>query len=270
MAMTRFKNLPASAASTLVEGYCGDFIQLSASLAQTLEQVSMRNLPLGASRGSLQRVEQGMRELSDAIGILLRSTEEGSGAPTRQADPTPRPSMETPVPGPTPAVTRPTFEAEPGGDCTIQGSSDSMPLMTVFQFLSRMRKTGVLEVALGDENLSFELVNGCVDSAETDRTPEPERIGALLVEQGIVNKERVEALALKQTESSGYLGMQLVNARLITRRQLVEGLEKQAKIRIRRTIKAKQATYEFHEGRRPAADAHIRLGLELQAPPRKR
>ena len=80
MAMTRFKNIPASAASTLVEGYCSDFIQLSASLAQTLEQVSMRNLPLGASRGSLERVEKGMRELSDAIAILLRETDRNAEA----------------------------------------------------------------------------------------------------------------------------------------------------------------------------------------------
>lgn len=39
---------------------------------------------------------------------------------------------------------------------------------------------------------------------------------------------------------------------------------------IRRAVKAKQATYEFHEGPRPPSDGLIRLGLELQAPPRKR
>ncbi len=154
--MTRFKNIPASAASTLVEGYCGDFIQLSASLAQTLEQVSMRNLPLGASRGSLERVEQGMRELSDAIAILLRETAGGGGA--RQTDSPPRPITEAPVAEPTPAASRPA--AVTGGECTIQGSSDSMPLITVFQFLSRMRKTGTLHVAIGEERLSFQLANG--------------------------------------------------------------------------------------------------------------
>ena len=265
MAMTRFKNIPASAASTLVEGYCSDFIQLSASLAQTLEQVSMRNLPLGASRGSLQRVEQGMRELSDAIAILLRATAERGGAP---GDLPPRPITGAPVPGPGPAAKRPA--AVTSDDCTIQGTSDSMPLMTVFQILSRMRKTGILHVAIGEERLSFQLANGCLDATGTNRPPTAERIGALLVEQGVVRRDLVEAQALEQTESSGYLGMQMVNARLITHRQLMEGLEKQAKIRIRRAVKAKQATYELHEGPRQPSDGLIRLGLELQAPPRKR
>lgn len=265
MAMARFKNFPASAASTLVEGYCGDFIQLSASLAQTLEQVSMRKLSLGASRSSLERVEQGMRELSDAIAILLRTTEEGGGA--RQTDSSLRPVTGAPAAGPTPAASRPA--AVTAGDCTIQGSSESMPLTTVFQFLSRMRKTGTLHVAIGEERLSFQLANGCVDATETNHSPLAERIGALLVEQGAVRQDLVEAQALEQTESSGYLGMQMVNSRLITHRQLVEGLEKQAKLRIRRTVKAKQATYEFHEGPRPRCDGFIRLGLELQAPPSK-
>lgn len=62
---------PASAANSLIEGYCDDFVSLAAILAQTLEQVAMRGIGLDSSRTSLQRIEKGMRELSDAIHELL-------------------------------------------------------------------------------------------------------------------------------------------------------------------------------------------------------
>ena len=62
---------PSSAASSLVSGYCDDFVALAATMAQTLEQVAMRNLPLGDNRRSLDRVEKGMRELADAIRSML-------------------------------------------------------------------------------------------------------------------------------------------------------------------------------------------------------
>lgn len=62
---------PAAAASSLIEGYCTDFIELASVLAQTLEQVSMRGIDIQPSRGNLERIEGGMRELSEAIRDLV-------------------------------------------------------------------------------------------------------------------------------------------------------------------------------------------------------
>ena len=62
---------PASAAPSLIEGYCDDFVSLSAVLAQTLEQVSIRGIKLDRSRASLERLERGMREMASAIEELL-------------------------------------------------------------------------------------------------------------------------------------------------------------------------------------------------------
>ncbi|MBP8299553.1 MAG: hypothetical protein KA020_04250 [Planctomycetes bacterium] len=62
---------PASAATALIDGYCDDFVSLSSILAQTLEQVSIRGIKLDRSRESLERIERGMREMSEAIKELL-------------------------------------------------------------------------------------------------------------------------------------------------------------------------------------------------------
>lgn len=62
---------PASAANSLIEGYCDDFVALAALLAQTLEQVSMRGIGFDKCRPHLQRIENGMRELAAGIHEML-------------------------------------------------------------------------------------------------------------------------------------------------------------------------------------------------------
>lgn len=50
---------PAAAVSSLIDGYCSNFIELASVLAQTLEQVSMRGIDIQHSRGDLERIEAG-------------------------------------------------------------------------------------------------------------------------------------------------------------------------------------------------------------------
>ncbi len=84
-------SFPATAASSLINGYCEDFVSLAASMAQTLEQVKMRDLPLDECRDVLTRVERGMRDLAEAIGGVLAHTAKaapaarGRTAPGRRA-----------------------------------------------------------------------------------------------------------------------------------------------------------------------------------------
>lgn len=108
---------PASAAPSLIEGYCDDFVSLSAVLAQTLEQVSIRGIKLDRSRASLERLERGMREMASAIEELLargavtsdfevalnRPKKESAADALAAAMAAPAPP---PAPAPTPAPTR--------------------------------------------------------------------------------------------------------------------------------------------------------------------
>ena len=87
---------PASAAKSLIEGYCDDFVSLSAILSQTLEQVSFRGIGFDSSRPALERIERGMRELATAIREMLER-----GAVTANAD-TVQPETDAPMPGPSP------------------------------------------------------------------------------------------------------------------------------------------------------------------------
>lgn len=99
---------PASAATALIEGYCDDFVSLSSILAQTLEQISIRGIKLDRSRESLERIERGMREMSEAIKELLErgqvttdfeltlgreKKEQSPESPAAAAAPAPRPEV---------------------------------------------------------------------------------------------------------------------------------------------------------------------------------
>lgn len=110
---------PASAAPSLIEGYCDDFVSLSAVLAQTLEQVSIRGIKLDRSRASLERLERGMREMASAIeellarGAVTSDFEVALNRPKKEsATDALAAAMAAPAPPPTPTPTPPRAAAK--------------------------------------------------------------------------------------------------------------------------------------------------------------
>lgn len=324
---------PASAASSLIEGYCDDFVSLAAMLAQTLEQVAMRGINFESSRTSLQRIEHGMSELAAAIRELLergsvssefetvlgrkKSTDaadaaahtapepgarpmrpagQAGGAGTARAS-TPSPDVARTPAAPPPAAPRsiaassPTRTARPtqpgsrtaGGAPvsasaanprasrteTLKGTNQSMPLLSVFQFLGRMRKSGTVHVYIERETLAFEFVNGCIEFTASDRCPVGERLGELMVELGFCTREALAPILAKVGVSSAHrLGHLVVEARLCSNGQVLEALETQVRRRFQRVCASLEAAYEFDEGRRLPGDGRIRIApFELSFEP---
>lgn len=275
--VTDIVQFPATAAKTLVEGYCSDFIQLAASFAQTLEQVSMRKLELGESRESLERVEKGMRDLADAIGALLAATEgpvaRRSQRRTRDENTGESPSdVDQAAPAVQPEDAAQDAPQDRIGDrrptraCIIQGSTDSMPMTSVFQFLSRMHKSGELLVVIDGEQLTFSVANGCVEAVRSTMTPAGERMGALMVTRGHVRPDQITAITKGKRCSTRHIASELLRTRQITMEQLQDTLRTQAILRIQRVMQAKRATYEFHEGRREFGPDPMRIRVPLQRP----
>jgi len=403
---------PASAANSLIEGYCDDFVSLAAILAQTLEQVSMRGIGFDASRPSLQRIEKGMRELADGIQEMLnrgsltqkfenvlpqnkdrvatppepapapapspmaqgplpprnapaRVAPNTNAQPSRPAPtpapaapaPSPRPAAGEPLrarsgptapsstapapqtrtappaqptptpaqPGPTPApqrnATQPTQPLAPAqatptastasgvapratqppastpsqrppgaGPATapppatpapsrgaaapqppqptrragkpegLCGTARSMPLVSVFQFLGRTRKSGTLHVNLGEEIVAFEFVNGCIEFTASNQCPVNERLGELLVELGFCTRDRLAPVLAKVGVSSAHrLGHLVVEERIVSNGQVLEALEAQVLHRYHRVCQFPEAVYEFDPGPRAPGDGRIRI-----------
>jgi hypothetical protein len=294
---------PASAANSLIQGYCDDFVSLAAVMAQTLEQVSIRGIKLDHSRPALERIERGMLALASAIHEMLeRGTapaalahpvpgeqkEPPAASPTnpvqvaastapvpprQRTAPTappaappaaPKPPARLPSPPPPVARTRPSpvvqhqatrspVSISPSAPRetrteTLRGTNRSMPLLSVFQFLGRMRKSGTMFVFSGDEKLAFEFANGLIQSTASDQCPPGERLGELLVERGSCTAETLAPIVARLGVSS----TQMLG-------QVLEGLEDQVKRRFQRVCNDPDVSYQFEEGRRPPGDGRIRI-----------
>lgn len=135
-----------------------------------------------------------------------------------------------------------------------------MPLLSVLQFIGRMRKKGTMQVETGGERLVFEIDNGCIVAATTDRCRREESLAELLVERGHCTRELIVALAEKVDGNSDRLGQLALDEGLLTMAQLVDAMESQARRRMTRCCKSPDASYVFHEGQTMATTAgHLRI-----------
>lgn len=268
--MKDLQAFPPSAAASLVSGYCADFIDLAANMAQTLEQVTMRGLDIGNSSEQLARVERGMRALADAIHDALGKVGNApqaavaAPAPTKTAmapkaasavaQPKPTHTQQARVAQPTaqPAANAapkpaPTYRVQiPSSATTLQGSTETLPMRSVFQFLSRTRKNGMLHVSVDQEKVRFQFVDGCLVSTSSTQSPADEGLGNLLVELGFVAASEVAPIVKQHGDGKQRLGATLVQMGRISHEQLAQAVELQTSRRFQRVVTCKLATYEFH------------------------
>ena len=294
--MKDLQAFPPSAAASLVSGYCTDFIELAANMAQTLEQVTMRGLDIGQSKDALARVEHGMRALADAIHETLGKVGEASkqnatggkaasvpSMPSRGAvqSPAVRPSgtpqrsaapaadsnavingaraTESKSPTQTPAKA-PARVHVPSSATTLQGNTETLPMRSVFQFLSRTRKNGMLHVSLEQEKVRFQFVDGCLVGTSSTQSPSVESLGNVLAELGFVDAREVAPLVKQHGDGRQRLGSLLLQMGRITHEQLAQAVELQTSRRFERLVASKFATYEFH-----AESDHAEHGMRIRA-----
>ena len=129
-----------------------------------------------------------------------------------------------------------------------------MPLLSVFQFLGRMRKVGTMRVGLGNENLTFELQNGCILATTSTQCPREELLGEMLIAAGACTAEDLDPIVVRVgTGNNERFGQAAVEAGIVTERQVVDALGRQAAHRYTRACKHHEAKYEFVEGLRSQA-----------------
>ncbi len=139
-----------------------------------------------------------------------------------------------------------------------------MSVLTAFQSLGRMRKTGTMHVTLDGETLTFEFEKGCIQFAGSDRSPEAELLGELLVERGFCSPEALTPLLAIAASSNDKLGELVVQQKIVTNGQVLEALELQVQRRFERACASKNASYQFDEGPNSPNDGRIRITpLEL-------
>lgn len=150
---------------------------------------------------------------------------------------------------------------DPTSRADLAGSTDAIDMPDLLGFLQLQRKTGVLQVELEMEKLSFELVDGEVVCAYSDNSPAGCRLGEILVAQGGIDKERLGAFLIDHSSRSGKLGAALVSQELITEQQLRNALEFQVQEIFQRLLCAGRAAFRFQRCEVEELDQTLRMNV---------
>lgn len=89
-----------------------------------------------------------------------------------------------------------TVVGDPPGDEHVQSlavSGSLVPVPDMISFLSSMGCTGVLAIETDGERFLMDLLDGDVVHAQSDGAPDGDRIGDILVAQGAMTRDEVEA-----------------------------------------------------------------------------
>lgn len=152
-------------------------------------------------------------------------------------------------------------DPQAGDDTGLCGTSETMPLLSVFQFLNRTRKSGTLHVEADGEVMTFEFVAGVIEFTTSSRMLPGERLGDILTAMFPGLRDNLEGFLRVHEKQLGVrrLGAVLVRQGVASNGQVMEALERQVLLRFRRVTKARLARYRFEEGERVQGDGRIRI-----------
>ncbi len=145
-------------------------------------------------------------------------------------------------------------------EVTLQGTNESLPLRSVFQFIGQSNKTGTLRVKTNEETLIFEIVDGHLVFSSTDKPPRGQRLGEVLVGFGLVTSQELEEFMANHDDSTR-LGQAIANEEFVPLSELRRALEYQIRHRLLRAFRATDSAFTFAEGGSPTEDDRVHMNV---------
>src|SRR5262245_32521045 len=142
-------------------------------------------------------------------------------------------------------------DSSPGPDhkLALRGSATLVALPDLLTFLCSIKKTGVLLVDAIDERFAVELREGDIVHAHSDCAPAGERLGDVLVEQGVITQVDLDALlAGRKKRGEDRLGARLIERGYASTEQLLAALELQIRRLFHRLFTTVATELVFWEG----------------------
>lgn len=199
------------------------------------------------------------RQLSQALQVLEQSVR--AAGERAQAGGTASPASEGGFFGRLKRSLRgPDRRAQEKGDEGLQGNSWTIAIPELIGFLSNARKTGALWVHAPGEIFLLQIRDGVLVHATSDRTPEGERLGEILVEAGALSAEDL-ATFLKGAQTAEMLGIALYREQRISEEQLLDALTIQAQRLFHRMLSTRHCVFRFQEGAQILVEHHVRLNV---------
>lgn len=143
----------------------------------------------------------------------------------------------------------------------LKGHTQAVTIPEILGFVSSMRKSGALTINALDESFLVQLEDGSVVYAQGDAPPPGQLLGDILVDQGAIKRDELEAVLENDSDSAQILGKTLLERGLITKEQLCIALSYQVQHVFHRMCVAEDAVFQFDEGMHMLSSEDIRLNV---------
>lgn len=152
-----------------------------------------------------------------------------------------------------------TADSDPS--CSLRGSTRFAPIADLLGLLSSHRKTGTLKVTTETEAFTFELVEGRVVHASSDRSRQELLLGNVLIEKKSITPQQLEQFFRSNGGERGRIGDALERAGLVDREDLREALEYQVQRLFRELSEVGDAVFSFHDRDASEIDQRIEMNV---------
>lgn len=146
-----------------------------------------------------------------------------------------------------------------GAAAGFHGDTRSLALPELIGCLSLQRKDGVLTVTGANETISVWFAKGDLVHAISNNNPSGSRLGEILVQQGVLSADELNAYLSLLTGTGARLGDMLRREKIVTFEQVRTAIEVQIRTIFYRLYEMADARYCFYEGLPDDLDEQIRL-----------
>jgi hypothetical protein len=130
----------------------------------------------------------------------------------------------------------------------LQGSAWTVPVTELVGFLSQTGKSGVLWVTTTSETFVLEFTRGSLVHAASNAPPRNFRLGEILIQMDVLERERLEREIAGAKATKQFLGSHMLRSGAVTSDQLQQALTLQVQELFHRLMDAENATYGFQDG----------------------
>lgn len=131
----------------------------------------------------------------------------------------------------------------------------------VLRFIGSTRKTGIVEVSSSNEQFTLDFVAGELMSAISDNNPPGCRLGEILVAQGTVTQERLDAFLAYHREDKSRIGDALMEDSLASREAIDRAIERQTRDLFQRLLVLEDVDVTFTTKPEPDEVDEVPLNL---------
>jgi len=136
----------------------------------------------------------------------------------------------------------------------LQGSIKDFGLPDIFQLIGLQRKTGLLALRRGEEQVTVAFENGMVVNADTTAKRIEDRLGNLLVKQGKISETQLEDVLQRQRATLQRVGHILVSGNFISQQDLKNALQVQINQNVFKLFRWKEGDYNFEQAEKVEYD----------------